>query len=53
MDVDELAPDMGQAGNLADIAGTIKVFEPGIAVGVHPAGIFGQMVLGVLAFAVA
>ena len=53
VDVDEPAPDMGHAGNLADGAGAVEVFEPGIAVGMHPAGILGQVILGVLAFAVA
>ncbi|MFT5946929.1 MAG: hypothetical protein ACI807_001178 [Paracoccaceae bacterium] len=32
MDVDELAPDMGHAGDLADVAGAVEVVEPGIAV---------------------
>ena len=50
--IDELAPDLGEAGDFADIAGPIQIFESGIAVGVHPAGIFGQMIFGVLAFAV-
>src|SRR5690606_1287167 len=31
VDVDELAPDMGHAGDLADGAGSIEIFEPGIA----------------------
>ncbi len=43
----------GQAGDLADLAGAIQVYEPGIAVRVHPAGTLGQVILGVLAFAVA
>ena len=51
--VDELAPNVGQAGNHASLAGAIKVFEPGIAIVVHPAGVTPQMVLWVLAFAVA
>ena len=52
VDIDELAPDVGGAGDLADLAGPIQVFKPGIAVGVHPAGLFGQVILGMLAFAV-
>ena len=66
MNVDELAPNVGQAGDRADMAGTIQVYEPGMAVrcpamvclqtmrgGGHPAGILGQMVLRVFAFAAA
>jgi len=41
-----------QAGNLTDRAIAIQVFKPGIAVGVHPAGVTGQVILWVLAFAV-
>ena len=52
MHVDELTPDMGHAGDLADIAGSIEFLEPGIAIGVHPAAISGKMILGVFAFAV-
>ena len=44
---------MGQAGTFADIARPIQVFESGIAIGVHPAGIFGQVIFGVFPFAVA
>ena len=36
-DVDELAPDVRQAGDLADIACPKELVEAGIAVGVHPA----------------
>lgn len=43
----------GHAGDLADGAGAIEVFEPGIAVGVHPAAEPGEVILGVLALAVA
>ena len=63
--VDELAPDMGEAGDLAYLTRAIQVFEPGIAVrcplmvclqtmrgGMHPAGMPGQMILGMLAFAI-
>lgn len=53
VDIDELSSDMGQASDLADIAGAIQVFKSGIAVGVHPAGIFGEVIFGMLAFAVA
>src|SRR5690606_13182954 len=53
VDIDELAPDMGHAGDLADGAGAIKVFEPGIAVGMHPAAEAGEMVLRMLSLAVA
>ena len=52
MDVDELAPDMGHAGDFADGAGAVKVFEACIAVGMHPAAEAGEMVLGVLALTV-
>ena len=52
MDVDELTPDMGHAGHLADIAGTVEILEPGIAVSVHPALIFCEMALWVLPFAI-
>jgi hypothetical protein len=53
VDVDELAPDMGHAGDLADGAGAVEVLEPGIAVGMHPAAEAGEMILGVLALAIA
>ena len=53
VNVDELAPDMGHAGDFSDGAGAIEVLEPGIAIGMHPAAVAGEMVLGVLAFAVA
>ena len=49
MDVDELAPDMGHAGDLADGARAVKVLEPGISVCMHPAAELGEMVLGMLA----
>jgi hypothetical protein len=52
VDVDELAPDMGHAGNFADGAGAVEVFEPGIAIGMHPATESGEMVLRVLALAI-
>ena len=65
VNVDERAPDMAAAGNLADIALATQVFEPDITVrcpamvclqpmraGVHPARAIGQVILGVLAFAV-
>src|SRR5690606_36366117 len=53
VDVHELAPHMGHAGNLADGAGAIQVLEPGIAIGMHPAAEPGEMILRVLALAVA
>ncbi len=49
MDVDELAPRVGHAGDFADGAGAVEVLEPGIAVGMHPAAEPGQMVFAVLA----
>ena len=52
MDIDELAPVVGEAGDLAYLTRAIQVFEPGIAVGMHPAGILGQVILGMLAFAI-
>ncbi len=52
VDVDELAPDMGHAGDLADGAGAVEVLEPGIAVGVHPAVVSCEVVLGVLALSI-
>jgi hypothetical protein len=36
---DELAPHMGHAGDLADIAGSVEILKSGIAVGMHPAGV--------------
>ena len=51
--VDELAPDMGDAGDLADGAGTVEVLEASIAIGMHPAAISGEVILRVLALAVA
>lgn len=38
MDVDELAPDMGQAGNFADGPGSVELAVAGIGIGVYPAG---------------
>ena len=52
MDIDELSPDMGHAGDLADGAGAVEILEPGITVGVHPAAEAGEVVLGMLALAV-
>ena len=52
VDVDELAPGMGHAGDLADSAGAVGVFEPGIAVGLHPAAEAGEVILRTLAFPV-
>ena len=49
---DKLVPDMNHAANLVDIAGPVDFFEPGVAVGVHPALIAGEMTLGVLALPV-
>ena len=37
MDVDELAPDVGQAGDLADPAPAAQLLEARVAIGVHPA----------------
>lgn len=37
MDIDELAPDMGHTGNFAEVAETVDILKPGIAVGMHPA----------------
>lgn len=45
MDIDELSPDMGHAGDLADGAGAVEILEPGITVGVHPAAEAGEVVL--------
>jgi hypothetical protein len=53
VDVDELAPDMGHAGDLADGPRAVEVLEPGIAIGMHPSAEAGEMVLRVLALAVA
>ncbi len=44
---------IGHAGDFTNIAGVIQVFEPGIAVDMHPATVSHQMILGVLTFAVA
>ena len=53
VDVDELAPDMCHAGDFTDGPGAVEVFEPGIAVGMHPATVAGEMIFGMLALAVA
>lgn len=34
--VNELAPDMGHAGDLADGTGAVEIVEPGIAISMHP-----------------
>ena len=52
MDVDELAADVGHAGDLADGAGAVEVVEAGIAVSMHEAAEAGEMVLRVLSLAV-
>ena len=53
MHVDELAADMGHAGDLADGAGAVEFLEAGVAIGMHPAAEAGEVVLRVLALAVA
>ena len=52
VDIDELAPDMSHAGDLSDGAGAVEVFKSGIAVGMHPAAVSGEVVLRVLTFPV-
>ena len=52
MDVDELAPDMGHAGDFSDRPGSVEIFEPGIAIGMHPAAVSGEVILRVLALAI-
>ena len=52
MDVDELAPDMGEAGDFPDGALAVQLAEARAVVGVHPAGEGLQMALRVLAPAV-
>jgi hypothetical protein len=52
VDIDELASHMGHAGDLVDIAGSVEILKTGIAVSVHPAAISGQVIPGVLAFAI-
>ena len=47
VNVDELAPDMGHAGDFSDGAGPIEILEPGIAIGMHPTTEAGEMVLRV------
>ena len=42
----------GHAGDLADGVGPIEIYEPGIAIGMHPAAEAGEVILRVLAFAV-
>ena len=43
MHIDELAPDMRHARNLADTARSIEFIEPGISIRVHPPGIVLEM----------
>ena len=52
MDVDELAPDMGHASDLADITRAIEVFEPGITIRMHPALVLCEVIFGMLPFAI-
>ena len=52
MDIDELAPHVGHAGNLIDLAGPVQFLEAGITIGVHPAFVLRQVPTGVCAFAV-
>jgi hypothetical protein len=51
-DVDELAPDVGEAGDLAGLVLAIELVEARIAVGMDPASIAGQMFGRMLAFAI-
>jgi hypothetical protein len=41
MHVDELAPDVGQAGDLANGAGAVELLEASVTIGVHPALVVG------------
>jgi hypothetical protein len=49
MDVNELAPDVSQAGHLADAAGSAELPKASIGVSVHPACEGGEVPLRVLA----
>ncbi|MEX2518020.1 MAG: hypothetical protein WD969_01660 [Paracoccaceae bacterium] len=42
MGVDELAPGMGHAGDLADGAAAVEILEPGVTIGMHPAAAPGD-----------
>lgn len=42
VDIDELAPDVRHAGDLADGPRAVEVLEPGIAIGMHPAAEAGD-----------
>ncbi len=42
MDIDQLAPNVGHAHDLSDLAGMVKLFEAGTAVGVYPALVLGR-----------
>lgn len=53
MDVDELVPDLGYAGDFRNGARVVEVLEPGISIGMHPVAEASEMVLRVLASAVA
>ncbi len=44
VDIKELPADMGQAGDLPDLAAPEEFVEPGIAVGMHPAFEASQMI---------
>ena len=52
MNVEELPADMGHAGDLVNLAAPVQLFEPSIAVGVHPVGEVGQMVFGLFSLAI-
>ena len=50
--IGKLAPDVSHAGDFMDITGSVEIVEPGIAIGMHPALVPGQMFCGMLALAV-
>ena len=43
VNIDELTPDMGHASDFGNFACTVKIIEPGIAVGMHEAFVGCQM----------
>ncbi len=46
--LEELAPDIGLAGDFVGVAGPVDVVEPDVAIGVHPAFLACQTTLWML-----
>ena len=52
VNINKLTPDMGHAGHLSEVAGTIENHKPSITIRMHPTSIFCEVIFGMLPFAV-